>query len=608
MQQSYSFNILRVYHHYILSQLSQGTFFLVLSMLVINLLYTLPTFAVDSLYDFSAATFDGTFSSSQWDSTRSGVAPLSPATNAQYTSSIKASPSGTTAWQSISWEQDQRYGVQLPDNQGVETQYSGFNMAMNNNRALYHFNEAIGSTTYPDSSGNTANAICATQCPAYVTNGVYNNAVLFNSQQDQYLTLPTNTSVAGKTNYSITTWFNLDSRNNNRTLYMEPISTTNNQARISIYLNNNRIYINGGTTDTNDVVFGFHPTTLQQSQWYHLIVTFDTISDQIVIILNGVSQTISVPLNTFPNTSPFLPPHLGNASNPSNGRKFRGTIDEFAIFDRTLSIAESQAMFRRGSYRVYLRARTCDTATCTGTTFIGPNGTSNADDYFIDQGTATTLPTATFNQSFFVPNGYFQYQILFETLPAIASTLSPPSLVKNVTVRYESGLALSLSIRDSNGNPTQICNLGEASPSQLTTCQYYVAVRTNAVQGYIVYVKTSGELTNGTHTIANASIGTVGGSPLSPATVGTERYGAIVTPNSATAGTVSTFPEFSAGTNAVRYNNTVATPLVQSSGPNTATETNNLYSTGVEHRLTISETTPPGNFTQRITYSVVPRF
>ncbi len=83
-----------------------------------------------------------------------------------------------------------------------------------------------------------------------------------------------------------------------------------------------------------------------------------------------------------------------------------------AIYDRTLSSAEILDIYRRGALRLRIQVRSCDDATCSGETFIGPDGTAGT---YYDWGinNPTTLPS--FSLSNVDDNRYFQYTSLFET-------------------------------------------------------------------------------------------------------------------------------------------------------------------------------------------------
>jgi hypothetical protein len=122
---------------------------------------------------------------------------------------------------------------------------------------------------------------------------------------------------------------------------------------------------------------------------------------------------------------------------------------------------------------------------------------------------------------------------------------------------------------------------------------------------YAVSVSTSGNFTNGTYNFTNAAAGATG----TAITAGTERYGAIITPGSATNGTVSLATAYSAGANNVNYANTVAGTLLTVTGKNNPTGSGDTTNTTlVNHNAAINSTTTAGQYTQTVTYTVLPTF
>ncbi|MFH1642807.1 MAG: LamG-like jellyroll fold domain-containing protein, partial [Nanoarchaeota archaeon] len=111
---------------------------------------------------------------------------------------------------------------------------------------------------------------------------------------------------------------------------------------------------------------------------------------------------------------------------------FNGTIDEVAIWNRTLSAAEILNIYKRGALRLNLSARTCNDPACDGETFQNLGNNHTLTDI-------SSLPN----------NQYFQYKLNFQTdsinytprLSANSITIyyaeSPPNITKiypNITL------------------------------------------------------------------------------------------------------------------------------------------------------------------------------
>ncbi|MFH1642595.1 MAG: LamG domain-containing protein, partial [Nanoarchaeota archaeon] len=96
---------------------------------------------------------------------------------------------------------------------------------------------------------------------------------------------------------------------------------------------------------------------------------------------------------------------------------FNGTIDEVAIWNRSLSAAEIQNIYKRGALRLNLSARTCNDPACDTESFtnLGSNHT------------LTDISGLTNNQ-------YFQYKFNFETDDA---NYTPQLTTNSVTIKFE---------------------------------------------------------------------------------------------------------------------------------------------------------------------------
>lgn len=178
-----------------------------------------------------------------------------------------------------------------------------------------------------------------------------------------------------------------------------------------------------------------------------------------------------------------------------------------------------------------------------------------------------------------------------------------------VEVRAFVPLRLAFSIRNTSDTAnTNVCDLGEVSTTAVASCAYRLKVSTNAASGYTVSMQANGNLTNGVYSIANASAGPTG----STITAGTELYGVKVDAGSITGtGTISTLSSYTSSvSNSVYYASTTAANIIQSTGPNStpAAGGDTTNTSLITHRLAISDNTPVGNYTQRITYKVTPTF
>ncbi|MEI6729075.1 MAG: DUF2341 domain-containing protein [bacterium] len=197
--------------------------------------------------------------------------------------------------------------------------------------------------------------------------------------------------------------------------------------------------------------------------------------------------------------------------------------------------------------------------------------------------------------------------------------------IRNVIVaKYDTGVTavvgaesqsssfLSFSIRNAADTANvNTCDMGTASTTAVSSCSYRLKVGTNAVNGFTISMKASGVLTNGSYTVNSAAAGAggSGGTDISNSTAGTENYGVFITKGSVTGGTTALTSIFNAGaTNEVKYDYTTVSSLLTASGANSPGATDTTNTSLVSHLFNISGSTPPGNYTQSITYTVAPSF
>jgi len=176
-----------------------------------------------------------------------------------------------------------------------------------------------------------------------------------------------------------------------------------------------------------------------------------------------------------------------------------------------------------------------------------------------------------------------------------------------VQVRAFVPTTLSFAIRNATDTANiNTCDLGTLTTAAIGTCSYRLKVGTNASNGYTVSVATSGGLTNGTKTFANAAAGAAG----TLLAAGTERYGATITGGSTTsASAVTVAVPYNAGvTNGVLYTNVAPALLLTAAGSNNPIATDTANTTLVTHKAAIAADTAAGLYTQTVTYTVTPSF
>ncbi len=191
-------------------------------------------------------------------------------------------------------------------------------------------------------------------------------------------------------------------------------------------------------------------TTINANQWYHLCVTLDTASAVATMYKDGLQigslASFSVERNTSSNGT------IGAEEDGLNaGRLLNGSIDEVAIWNRSLSAQEILNLYKRGALKLNLSVRSCDDSACSGESF---------SDYF------TNSSGIKLNTTITPINRYFQYRFDFNS-----SGLNLTPVLYNVTINY-TNLAT-----DSFGN----YNYTFTSPSSTGT--YTIKINTSTDTG-----------------------------------------------------------------------------------------------------------------------------
>jgi hypothetical protein len=184
------------------------------------------------------------------------------------------------------------------------------------------------------------------------------------------------------------------------------------------------------------------------------------------------------------------------------------------------------------------------------------------------------------------------------------------SFVLSGQFQYTSHTSLAFQIRNTSDTANlNNCDLGRATTSSVVSCSYRLKVSTNDVDGVFVFMTSTGNLISGANTMQNAALGAggTGGTLIDNSTAGTENYGVRVTKGNITGGVVNLNPVFDAGANSTRYNYTTATTLLETTGPNAPAATDTTNTSLVTHNLNISASTPAGQYTQNVTYTVIPK-
>lgn len=301
-------------------------------------------------------------------------------------------------WNNISWTEDVPYGEILPNNEAVEINLNGADMT--SNVLLMHMNESSGTIIDYSGEGNNGTAYGAT----YGQAGRFDTALDFDGTDD-YIDAGNSSSLM-PSQFTIESWINLKSlpgsskwfgilskgdydSGNGYELYVRSSNTGTQPNKISFGLDTTRVY-SKAVPSTN--------------RWVHIAATFN---GTMALYVDGEYQS-SATATLHTNN---LPVYIGRRYSLSSNA-FNGTLDEVAIYNRTLTATEILNHYKRGALKLNVTVRSCDDSACSG-----------------ENWNETFEKTSNLNIQ---NNRYFQYKV---NLYTENTTYTP--ILYNLTVNYD---------------------------------------------------------------------------------------------------------------------------------------------------------------------------
>jgi len=371
-----------------------------LAIFVVIFLFLIAIVTASTVIDNSQGDFDsGTYNWTFYNS--SGFVQLNESRlNGTFTSQIFNS-GGTSQWNNISWFTEIPYNQELPNNQEVETGDFLRGINMTGNVLLLHLNNdsAYGENdTYVyDFSGNGNNGtLIDGEGDEVTSDGKLNGAFDFDGGDD-YVDVGSDSSLQiGTNDFTISLW--IDASDTQSGTKSSPLSN---------FGGNNYWYVryNGygtkpflRTAFNNNLVDTECDADIGDAGWYHLTWVIDRDGNQVCYVNSHLSSDVE-DISTYSaiDVTGSTHAHISYLYGVS-GFEFNGSLDEVAIWNRTLSAQEIEDIYKRGIFRLNLSVQSCNDAICEGETF-----TNLGNDL-----TSPQILSVTDKQ-------YFQYKFEFET-------------------------------------------------------------------------------------------------------------------------------------------------------------------------------------------------
>lgn len=384
----------------------------------------------------------GTHSSTAWNSGGASLELSDPSTSSTGTFVSRVMDAGASLpWDTFAWVPNRPYGKALPDAAAKETAYPAGNVDMTSNILLLHMEEAAwtgANFEAVDASGigNHGTAFGGATTSAA---GRFGRAADFEgSTAYLFLDNPANKKNAYFDNpVSVRTgafWYYARATTLSQVIYEEGDASDG----LNIYIRAGNVYV-GAWSNTNLWAGQFLSTATSAGQWHHVAYVFDSVTDaSFKLYHDGVlisSQPVPVGIATHNGDDAIGAMQVASrfdtgGDTAASGHFLNGLIDEAAIWDRALSSAEINDLYRRGVLRLKLQVRSCDDTACSGESWIGPSGDSTT--YFTeDDSSAAGLPSVDLTAIPVADNRYFQYQAVLESedvslTPSVASVEAGP--------------------------------------------------------------------------------------------------------------------------------------------------------------------------------------
>lgn len=263
-------------------------------------------------------------------------------------------------------------------------------------------------------TSKTANATCSTSCSNYsISNKKLGRYGLDLNQSVWTVNTP---SVDWKNAITISTWIYVKTVMPTGTTPSRFISGSNSSTsdviRVTITQGNGIVF-----SEDNGVSTCTAPSNvLLNDTWHHIAITKSKANNVDAIYIDGIDMATDKTC-TGGESATYPTWYLGNLQ--TGARLLNATIDEFSIWNRSLSQAEVRNLYKRGALRLNISVRSCDDSACVGEPY-----TKVANLSFMGGIVPLNLST----------NRYFQYNFTFTS--NATNTNIDRVVINNVSIEY----------------------------------------------------------------------------------------------------------------------------------------------------------------------------
>ena len=214
---------------------------------------------------------------------------------------------------------------------------------------IYHMDQTpvAGAGAITEATAQTAGTMVGAMLPAVVpgATGLTGNAWDF-SAASAYLSVAPNPAVQSLGDYnqtfglSFSFWVKMTNNVNNA-------SVCALNGLFKIYGNGNGLTYNAGGDLLFNPLFSYATAALADTNWHHVVFTTDFRNNSGAYYLDGVYQAgIAVNTTLATNLTPNLTAALNIGADANGGNQWKGGLDEFAIYTKSLSAAEVTQLYQ----------------------------------------------------------------------------------------------------------------------------------------------------------------------------------------------------------------------------------------------------------------------
>jgi fibronectin type 3 domain-containing protein len=304
---------------------------------------------------------------------------LASGTTGSYTTKAMDKTNTLAVLTSLSYNTPTPYGKELalvPES-GYSSPVYDFSSGLT---ALWRFNDAsytgVAGEVHDSKGSNNGKLYIGAVTP--VDGAKFNKAATF-AGGENILQVPNSATLDDTNKLTISTWVYPTLLDGNPRAILSKRNDVLKQASYAIFFfTNNKVAID---IEGNDDRFSSN-TTFVVNQWYHIVVVYDGTlpsAQRVKLYVNGVLDKVSTETASViqPNASPLW----FGSMNDHYGFNYVGSIDETAIWKKSLQAPEISELYQRGGNKVKLQLRTCSATSsldCSGTVspWIGIDGSS----------------------------------------------------------------------------------------------------------------------------------------------------------------------------------------------------------------------------------------